>query len=97
MTGPAYDPRDPEIHADPYPAYRALRERDPMRLVPGARLWFLTRHRDCLAVLGDARFSARQGQRLRQASSRSMPSKVWSGVSGKTWMPSSHCGWAPAS
>ncbi|MER5647485.1 cytochrome P450 [Streptosporangium sp. NPDC002524] len=66
MTEPAYDPRAPEIHADPYPAYRALREHDPMRLVPGARLWFLTRHRDCLAVLGDARFSARQGQRLRQ-------------------------------
>ncbi|WP_436760450.1 cytochrome P450 [Streptosporangium sp. V21-05] len=66
MTEPAYDPRAPEIHADPYPAYRALREHDPMRLVPGARVWFLTRHRDCLTVLGDARFSARQGQRLRQ-------------------------------
>ncbi len=31
------------------------------------------------------------------ASSRSMPSKVCSGVSGKVWMPSSHCGYAPAS
>ncbi len=30
-------------------------------------------------------------------SSRSMPSKVCSGVSGKTWMPSSHCGYAPDS
>ena len=30
-------------------------------------------------------------------SSRSMPAKVSSGVSGKTWMPSSHSGYAPAS
>ena len=30
-------------------------------------------------------------------SSRSMPSNVWSAVSGNTWMPSSHCGKAPAS
>ncbi len=30
-------------------------------------------------------------------SSRSMPSKVCSGVSGNTWMPSSHSGNAPAS
>lgn len=66
MTRPGYDPRAPEIHADPYPAYRALREHDPVHLVPGARLWFLTRHRDCLTVLCDSRFSARQGQRLRQ-------------------------------
>ncbi|MDP9862638.1 MULTISPECIES: cytochrome P450 [Streptosporangium] len=66
MTAPAYDPRDPGILADPYPAYRALREHDPVHPVPGARLWFLTRHRDCLTVLCDPRFSARQGQRLRQ-------------------------------
>ena len=30
-------------------------------------------------------------------SSRSMPSKVSSGVSGKTWMPRSHSGKAPFS
>ncbi|CAM5554107.1 hypothetical protein STENM223S_08773 [Streptomyces tendae] len=30
-------------------------------------------------------------------SSRSMPSKVCSGLSGNVWMPSSHCGYAPAS
>ncbi|WP_344982006.1 cytochrome P450, partial [Streptosporangium fragile] len=62
----SYDPRDPRVHADPYPAYRALREHDPVHFVPGARVWFLTRHRDCLAVLCDPRFSARHGQRLRR-------------------------------
>ena len=30
-------------------------------------------------------------------SSRSMPANIWSSVSSNTWMPSSHCGNAPAS
>ncbi|MBB2909817.1 cytochrome P450 [Streptosporangium becharense] len=66
MGSLSYDPRDPRVHADPYPGYEALREHDPVHFVPGARVWFLTRHSDCLAVLCDPRLSARHGQRLRR-------------------------------
>ncbi len=39
--------------ADPYPVYRALREQEPVRLMPGGSL-FLTRHADLVAVYKDA-------------------------------------------
>ena len=39
---------------DPYAWYRALRERDPVRLMPDGSL-FLTRHADCEAVYRDTR------------------------------------------
>ena len=50
-----FNPFLPEVHADPYPTYRRLRELDPVHgtLIPG--VWLLTRHADCLAVLRDER------------------------------------------
>ncbi len=63
--GVRFDPRDPATIADPHPAERELRERDPVHPVPGAGLWFVSRHADARAVLRDDRVSARQGQRLR--------------------------------
>jgi cytochrome P450 len=53
------------VRLDPYPVYRELRERDPISFVPAARTWFVSTHAQCLAVLSDRRFSARQGQQLR--------------------------------
>ncbi len=41
------------FYADPYPVYRALRERDPVRAMPDGS-YFLTRHRDLEAVYKDA-------------------------------------------
>ncbi len=61
---PSFDPRDPEIQADPYPHYRRLRETEPVhhsvfddrgRPVP---LILLSRFDDCVAVLRDPRFTA---------------------------------------
>ncbi|HWI25691.1 MAG TPA: cytochrome P450 [Stellaceae bacterium] len=38
---------------DPYPLYRALREHDPVHLMPDGS-WFLSRYEDCAAVYRDA-------------------------------------------
>jgi cytochrome P450 len=40
------------FHDDPYPVYRALREADPVHVLPDGSL-FLTRHADCVAVYRD--------------------------------------------
>lgn len=47
---------DPEFWAgDPYPAFAALREADPVRLIdgPAGRFWAITRHADVLAISKD--------------------------------------------
>ena len=38
------------FHQNPYPSYRALRDFQPVKRLPGAQGYFLTRHADCLAV-----------------------------------------------
>jgi cytochrome P450 len=43
----------PEFFDNPYPTYRALREFDPVHLMPDGS-YFLTRYDDCLAVYRDA-------------------------------------------
>jgi cytochrome P450 len=61
----AYDPLQqpfdltwPQVRADPYPYYQALRDRDPVH--QGAYgLWYVSRHRDVAMVLGDPRFGKR--------------------------------------
>ena len=42
------------FYADPYPTYRALREREPVKRMPDGSL-FLTRHADLVAVYKDVR------------------------------------------
>jgi pimeloyl-[acyl-carrier protein] synthase len=54
---PLFNPFDPVTHADPYPAYRELRERDPVHS-PFPGVWVLSRHRDVTALLRDARGSS---------------------------------------
>jgi cytochrome P450 len=63
-----FDPFDPRAFADPYPAYRALRERQPVyrREIPNHRVWphywMLSRARDVDAALLDWRtFSSARG------------------------------------
>lgn len=45
---------EPDNLADPYPAYRRMREHDPVRWHEGLGSWLLTRHADCSAVLRDS-------------------------------------------
>ncbi len=49
-----FNPFLPEFHADPYPAYRRLRELDPVHQTP-LGLWVLTRYDDVHLALRDAR------------------------------------------
>jgi pimeloyl-[acyl-carrier protein] synthase len=58
-------PFSPAGRADPYPAYQWLRENSPVHYDRLSRLWFVTAHADCAAVLADRRFSASLGQRQR--------------------------------
>lgn len=53
-----YDPRRPEIIADPYPAFAALRARDPVHWSDALGGWVLTRYDDVKAALTDPRLSA---------------------------------------
>ncbi len=53
-----YNPLRSAHRRDPYPQYRALRERAPVYLHPLLGIWFLTRYEDGAGVLRDARFLA---------------------------------------
>src|SRR5262245_56176225 len=55
-----FDPRDPEVVADPYPHYAHWRAREPVHRTPTPHplfpeQWFLFRHADALAALRDPR------------------------------------------
>lgn len=57
-----YDPYCYEIHEDPYPLYRRLREEAPAYYNPRLRFWALTRFQDCLDALLDWQtYSSAQG------------------------------------
>jgi cytochrome P450 len=53
-----YDPRRPEVRADPYPAYARLRDEDPVHWSAILGGWVLTRYADVRAALADPRLSA---------------------------------------
>lgn len=56
-TGPSI--LDPELVTDPYGGFGELREHHPLvpgRTADGAPAWYVTRHEDVRAVLGDPRF-----------------------------------------
>jgi cytochrome P450 len=62
MLARAYDPFDPEVLADPYPAYRWLRAEAPLHHVAARGFWVLTRYADVHAVFRDhASFSSTKG------------------------------------
>ena len=54
----SFDFTDPVFQADPYPTYRALREREPVayRERDGFHAFWLTRYADVVRVLRDSRF-----------------------------------------
>ena len=52
-----YNPLDPAVRADPYPAYRALREADPVHRSPLQEMWVVSRYRDISWLLRDHRLS----------------------------------------
>ncbi len=57
-----YDPYDWQVHEDPYPVYRRLREEAPLYHNPDLGFWALSRHEDVLAAFRDFEtYSNRQG------------------------------------
>jgi len=49
----SFNPFLPEMRTDPYPAYRRLRETDPVHYSEVIKTWVLTRHADVLAFFSD--------------------------------------------
>jgi cytochrome P450 len=46
-----FNPYDPELHQDPYPTYRRLREEFPVHHNPRLGFWTLSRYDDVLGAL----------------------------------------------
>ena len=69
-------PFSPRGRLDPYPAYRWLRENDPVHFDVTSRMWLLTAHADCALALRDPRFSAALGQRERVRDDELPPSML---------------------
>ncbi|WP_018680556.1 cytochrome P450 [Actinokineospora enzanensis] len=59
---PLFDPLDQATLADPYPAYRRLRDEDPVAYLPDYDMWMVTRYEDATRVARDpAAFSSKIG------------------------------------
>jgi cytochrome P450 len=69
-------PFSPAGRADPYPGYRWLRQRAPVFHDPTTRMWLVTSHSGCTAVLKDPRFSAALGQQQRTRDDALPPSML---------------------
>ena len=50
-TAAVYDPLDPIVAADPYPAYRHLRDETPVTYLEADDLWVVSRYDDVVAAL----------------------------------------------
>ena len=53
-----YEPKDPAVMADPFPALRELQAHDPVHWSRALSSWVLTRYDDVKTALNDPRFSA---------------------------------------
>jgi cytochrome P450 len=58
---PLFDPTHPDFLADPYPAYRLLREHAPVFWADNAQAWVVSRHADVSLGLRDPRFVQDRG------------------------------------
>jgi cytochrome P450 len=57
-----FEPYDPQIDADPFPAYKTLRDQHPCFWSPEAGMWVLSRYDDVLAALSNWRtYSSAKG------------------------------------
>ncbi len=72
----------PEAVADPFPAFAALREADPVHWSERHRAWLLTRHDDCAAAHTDRRLSSdRMTPMLHRLEEREAPAQLIAMVS----------------
>jgi cytochrome P450 len=67
-VAPLYDPFSWELHEDPYPTYRVLRDEHPVYFNEQRELWALSRYADVRAALHDPdTYSSAQGVTLEDA------------------------------
>jgi cytochrome P450 len=64
MSQSLFDPTDPGFLDDPYPAYRRLRDQDPVHWDEQHNWWVLSRYEECVGVLGDPRTFASDWRRI---------------------------------
>ena len=57
-----FDPTDPAVALDPFPAYASLREAHPVWRSPTSGIWFITRHADVHASWRDKRPRSDKGR-----------------------------------
>lgn len=60
----AFEPFDPALRADPYTAYRRLREEAPVHYAPGAEVWCVSRYEDVMHVLKEHETFSSHGMRI---------------------------------
>jgi cytochrome P450 len=66
-----FDPFSPAIDADPFPAYRTLRDEHPCFWSDDANMWVLSRHADILAAVQDWRtYSSAKGNMMSELPGR---------------------------
>ena len=66
-----FDPFSPEVDADPFPAYRTLRDEHPCFWSDEAGMWVLSRYTDVVAALDDWQtFSSAQGNMMTELPNR---------------------------
>src|SRR2546429_4733472 len=90
-----FNPFDPELRSDPYPAYRRLRELEPVHRSP-LGFWALSRHAVVVTVQPDPRFglfSARVLQAMERLTARDGPTSPMAAVA-RRWqlltVPAAH-------
>src|SRR5262245_4211093 len=69
----AYDPGDPAIRRDPYPAYCELRRSAPVALIPSTGFYAVSRQRDVREVLRDTATYSSRAMRFTRTNGRPDP------------------------
>ena len=60
----AFEPFDPALRADPYTAYRRLRDEAPVHYAPDADVWCVSRYEDVMHVLKEHETFSSHGMRI---------------------------------
>lgn len=60
----AFEPFDPALRANPYAAYRRLREEAPVHYAPDAEVWCVSRYEDVMHVLKEHETFSSHGMRI---------------------------------
>ena len=69
-----YDPLDHELHEDPYPVYKKLRDTAPLYRNEERGYWVLSRYQDCLMALRNFKtFCNRYGNQLEPVTEEQLP------------------------